>query len=88
MKEIQVEEKTVQAAVDKALKELALRRDQVEVIVLEEGKKGFLGIGAKNACVVVREKKWTGDARNGKSGEGNLIGAPLMQGEKDEGGPG
>lgn len=66
MREIQVEAKNVQLAVEKALKELVLRRDQVEVVVLSEGSSGFLGIGAKQACVVVREKKWTGDHKPGK----------------------
>lgn len=66
MREIQVEAKNVQLAVEKALKELVLRRDQVEVVVLNEGSSGFLGIGAKQACVVVREKKWTGEHKPGK----------------------
>ncbi len=63
MKEIQVEGKTVPLAVDKALKDLAMRRDQVEVVVLNEGSSGFLGIGARKACVVVRERKWTGERK-------------------------
>ena len=63
MKEIQVEGKTVPIAVDKALKELALRRDQVEVVVLNEGSGGFLGIGSRKACVVIRERKWTGERK-------------------------
>ncbi len=66
MKEIQIEAKNVQLAVEKALKELALRRDQVEVVVLNEGSGGFLGIGSKKACVVVREKKWTGEQKSPK----------------------
>ncbi|MFH1619455.1 MAG: Jag N-terminal domain-containing protein [bacterium] len=66
MREIQVEAKNVQLAVDKALKDIGLRRDQVEVVVLSEGKSGFLGIGAKKACVVVREKKWTGNRKQGR----------------------
>ena len=60
MKETKVEAKTIQDAVEIGLMELGLRRDQVEVAVLNEGSKGFLGIGAKKACVQLREKKWTG----------------------------
>lgn len=61
MKEITVQGKTIQEAVEKGLKELSLRRDQVEVVVVHEGKKGILGIGSKKAKVIIREKKWTGD---------------------------
>jgi len=60
MKETKVEAKTIQDAVEIGLMELGLRRDQVEVVVVSEGSKGFLGIGAKKACVQLREKKWTG----------------------------
>lgn len=57
--EITVEAKTVQDAINKALKKLKLRRDQVEVNIIEKEKSGFLGLGAKKAKVSVREKKWT-----------------------------
>lgn len=60
MKETKVEAKTIQDAVEIGLIELGLRRDQVEVVVVSEGTKGFLGLGAKKACVMLREKKWTG----------------------------
>ncbi|MFA5161227.1 MAG: Jag N-terminal domain-containing protein [Elusimicrobiales bacterium] len=59
MREVQAEAKTVQNAVDKALAEIGLRRDQVEVVIKQEGSSGFLGIGAKPAIVTVREKKWS-----------------------------
>ncbi|MEW5951189.1 MAG: hypothetical protein GX447_01690 [Elusimicrobia bacterium] len=59
MKELKVEGKTVAEAVEKAMKELELNRQQIEVEVVEEGKKGLFGIGGKNAVVVVREKKWS-----------------------------
>lgn len=63
MKEIKVEANTIPEAVEKGLTELGLRRDQVEVVVVTEGSKGFLGFGAKKACVCLREKKWTGGAQ-------------------------
>lgn len=66
MKEIKVEANTIPDAVEKGLTELGLRRDQVEVVVVTEGSKGFLGFGAKKACVCLREKKWTGGAQEEK----------------------
>ena len=49
----------VDAAVELALKELKLTIDEVDVEVLEESSKGFLGIGSKLAKVRVtaREEK-------------------------------
>jgi spoIIIJ-associated protein len=58
MSEITVTGKTVQEAINKAIKKLGLRRDQIEVHIQDEGKKGFLGIGAKPATVLVIEKRW------------------------------
>lgn len=58
MKEIEIEGKTVTLAVEKGLSELGLRRDQVEVQVLQEPAPGFLGMGAKPAKVRIREKIW------------------------------
>lgn len=58
MKETECEGKTVTMAVENALRELGLRRDQVEVSVLDEGTAGILGLGAKPARVLVREKRW------------------------------
>ena len=47
----------VEEAVKYALQDLRLSRDEVEVEVLEEPSKGFLGIGAKLAHVKVTEKE-------------------------------
>jgi len=58
MKEIEAEGKTVTLAVEKGLSELGLRRDQVEVQIIEEAAPGFLGLGAKPARVRLREKIW------------------------------
>lgn len=63
MKEIKTKGKTVTFAVEAGLTELGLRRDQVEVEVLDEGTTGFLGLGSKPAEVRLREKIWTGDAK-------------------------
>ncbi len=45
--------RTVDAAVDEALKELGMSRDDVSVEILEMGKTGFLGFGATPARVRV-----------------------------------
>ena len=55
---VKVQAKTVSEAITKGLRELHMRRDQVEVSVLEHPKKGFLGIGSKPAVVEVRQKRW------------------------------
>ena len=50
--------KSVDEAVAKALKELNVTEEQVNVEVLEEGKKGFLfGFGSKDAKVRVTLKE-------------------------------
>ena len=49
--------KDVEEAVEFALVELKVSRDDVEVTVLEEPTKGFLGLGAKLAKVRVEKKK-------------------------------
>jgi len=45
--------KTVEEAVESALKQLNAGRDEVEVEVLDAGSGGFLGIGAKPARVTI-----------------------------------
>lgn len=47
----------VDAAVELALQDLKLTRDEVDVTVLEEPSRGFFGIGAKLALVRVEKKK-------------------------------
>ncbi len=56
---IKVQAREVSEAIAKGLKELGLRRDQVEVTVLENPKKGFFGIGARPAVVELRQKRWS-----------------------------
>jgi spoIIIJ-associated protein len=58
MQPIEIEGRTVAEAVEAALKQHGLRREQVEVTVLEEGSTGFMGIGAKPARVRIAEKRW------------------------------
>ncbi len=54
MEELEVSAKTVEEAVQDALEQLGLTREEVEVIVLNEGKSGILGLGAQEAKVRVR----------------------------------
>lgn len=51
MKELTVTGRTVEEAIEQALTQLNVTRDHVEVTVIEEPKKGFLGIGSKPATV-------------------------------------
>jgi spoIIIJ-associated protein len=44
---------TVEEAVDKASNALSIARDQVRFKVLDQGSSGFLGIGARDARIVV-----------------------------------
>ena len=69
MKELKIEGDSVQNAIERGLKEMNLRRDQVEVVVLSEPTKGLFGFGSKPAEVVIREKKW-GDEGAERSGGG------------------
>ncbi len=50
-KELIVTAKTVEEAKSKAVAELGVAEDAIEFTVLEEGKRGFLGIGATDAKV-------------------------------------
>ncbi len=56
---IKVEAPEVSQAITKGLKKLGLRRDQVEVTILTTPRKGFLGIGARQAVVELRPKRWS-----------------------------
>jgi len=56
--------KTVEEAVNEALAELNVTKDNVEIEVLEEPTKGLLGIGAKPALVRVTAKENKNDIVN------------------------
>lgn len=56
LKTIEKTGKSIDEAVELALAELGVDRDSVDVEVIDEGSKGFLGIGAKEATVVVTVK--------------------------------
>ena len=55
---IEIEDKTVEAAIKTALKKLNLPRNQVEIEILSEGEKGLFGMpGVRPAKVRVTRKK-------------------------------
>jgi spoIIIJ-associated protein len=53
MDQVEASGKTVDDALRKALQKLGADRDDVELVVLDEGKKGFLGRGGRDAIVRV-----------------------------------
>ncbi len=58
MEFVEVEARSVDEAISEALAKLQAERDEVEITILEEGTKGFLGIlGSKLARVRVEKKK-------------------------------
>lgn len=56
-KVIEKSAKTIDEAVEMALSELGATRDEVEIEVVNEGKKGFLGIGSIEATVRVTKNE-------------------------------
>ena len=58
MREVTASGQTIEEAVQSALEQLNISKDQVDIEVIDEGKKGFLGLfGSSLAVVKVREKK-------------------------------
>lgn len=55
-KSIEVSAKSVEQAIEEALRELGIAREEADVEVLDGGAKGFLGLGAKDAVVRVSQK--------------------------------
>lgn len=47
---------TVEEAIQTGLKSLGLKEEDAEITILEEAKKGFLGLGKKNARVSIVQK--------------------------------
>ena len=64
MEERMMSGRTVEEAIELALKELDANREEVEIEILSRGKPGFLGIGSEPARVRVRK---LGDGANAAS---------------------
>ncbi len=48
--------KNLDEAINEGLAELGLTREEAEIEIIDEGSKGFLGIGGKEACVRIYGK--------------------------------
>jgi spoIIIJ-associated protein len=71
---VEVRGKTVEVALEAALAELGIERDQADVEVIQEPEKGFLGMGGKDAVIRVKAKpqqRRRGRGRRGGVGEGD-----------------
>jgi spoIIIJ-associated protein len=53
LRELEISAKTVEEATRAALEQLGVTRDDVEIIVLQKGRSGVLGLGAEDARVKV-----------------------------------
>ena len=53
-KELEVSAKTVEEAIQRALEQLGVSREEVEVTLIKEGRSGILGVGGEEARVRVR----------------------------------
>lgn len=53
---IQISAKTKQEAISKAMEQFNLTEDKLEIEVVDEGSKGFLGLGAKDCIIKVKKK--------------------------------
>ncbi len=62
MESLEVSAKTVEEAIDLALKQLDADRAEVDVVVVTEGRAGILGIGSEPARVRVTPKERTPEA--------------------------
>ena len=51
MESLEISAKTVEEAIERGLQQLGLARDQVECVVVNKGKSGFLGMRAEDAVV-------------------------------------
>ena len=59
MESLEVSAKTVEEAIERGLQQMGLTRDQVEAVVLNKGRSGFLGMGAEEAVVRLTPLKAT-----------------------------
>ena len=56
MESLETSAKTVEEAIDLALKRLGVAREEVEIVVLTRGKPGFFGLGSEEASVRVTRR--------------------------------
>ncbi|MCY3973837.1 MAG: Jag N-terminal domain-containing protein [Candidatus Dadabacteria bacterium] len=80
MRETEKEAPSIEEAIEEALIELGVQREEVEVEVLREPSRGILGIGGRKAKVSVRLRR--GGGGGGRPGEGRDTGGPPIHSEK------
>lgn len=54
MEELEISGRTVEEATNKAEEQLAMSRDQFEVVVVKEGRSGVFGIGSEESVIRVK----------------------------------
>lgn len=54
MEELEITAETVEQATREAEKQLGANRDQIEIVVIREGKSGLFGIGSEEAVIKVK----------------------------------
>ena len=69
MRETEKEAPTIEEAIEEALLELGVQREEVEVEVLREPSRGILGIGGRKAKVSVRLRRGRGGGDAGEERE-------------------
>ncbi len=70
--EIEVRARTVDLAVEAAMQELGITdREQLEVEVITEPTKGFLGMGGQDAVVLIKPRPASRDRRRRRGRKGN-----------------
>lgn len=57
MEKLTIKDSTVENAIQKGLTQLNTTRDKVDVLIIEEGKKGFFGFGQRDAVVEITLKQ-------------------------------
>jgi spoIIIJ-associated protein len=66
---VEVKAKTVEMAIEAAMRELGVQdRSRIEVEVMQEAERGFLGFGGQDAIVKVSERKADTDRQRGGKG--------------------
>lgn len=54
MESLEISAPTLEEAIKRALEQLGVSREEVEITVVNEGKSGIMGMGAEDATIIVR----------------------------------